>query len=88
MQLDFQSMKWRRHHGDLRNGDRQSIGYASLNFMLTQILLLKKPACRVLGFISVSFECKDPDVIVRLYTTLPSLNVIMFYGDLQYLHTL
>jgi len=29
-----------------------------------------KKAYRVLGLISKSFERKDPDVIVRLYTTL------------------
>ena len=28
MQLDLQSIKWRRHHGGLRNGGRQSISYA------------------------------------------------------------
>jgi len=84
----MQSIKWHRHYGGLRISGQQSIGYASLNFMFTEILLLKK-AYRVLGLISKSFECKDPDVIVRLYRynsrqllCSPSLNIIMFYGDL------
>jgi len=34
----------------------------------------------VFGYISKSFECKDPDVIIQLLYA-PSLNIIMFYGD-------
>ena len=41
---------------------------------LAYILCSHKYCCqktyRVLGLISKSFECKDPNVIVRLYTTL------------------
>ena len=32
--------------------------------------IVTKKAYRVLGLISKSFECKDPDVIIKLYTTL------------------
>jgi len=31
---------------------------------------VSKKAYRVLDLISKSFDCKDPDVIVRLYTTV------------------
>jgi len=56
---------------------------SKLKFHARTNTVTKKAYC-VLGLISKSFECKDPDVIVRLYTTLvcPSLNIIMFYGDL------
>jgi len=71
MQLDMQSIKWHRHHGatrhgGLRNGFRQLIGYDTLNFMVAQILLLKK----LTVFWAFSVNLLSIDVIVRLYTTL------------------
>ena len=45
-----------------------------------------KKAYRVLGLIRKSFECKDYDVMVKLYTkpwSAQSSNIIMYYGDLS-----
>jgi len=42
---------------------------SKLKFHAHTNIVTKKAYC-VLGLISQSFECKDPDVIVRLYTSL------------------
>jgi len=66
------------------NGGRQLIGYASLNFMLTQILLLTKLTmfwALSVNLLSVKTLMLLLDFIQLLYA--PSLNIIIFYGDLQ-----
>ena len=42
------------------------------HFFIFPILIIsqRKRSYRVLGLINKSFECKDPDVIINLYTTL------------------